>query len=1301
MTRKDSVAPRRWFSGWLAAAALGIVAAAAVPFQPASAAVTIAQSPLLTQLQLDPNLILLLDDSGSMQFEFLGTQGLIDDNSLYNNYNLLYGFPLGDTAPYGTTNYWDLVPGFEADNIYAAQFRSSYVNTNYYNPATTYTPWACAGSYPESSTDNPGSYTATDYKGSNATCQWDSTVDLWVMPPATPAATMLNPTKSGSWRDLETWNNAPDATNSTSDNGYIGNNNIYDPRWLTGTSSGTPVFQYGAYQGETATTPGFWPATYFNYVGPQPATSTDLDAIGNYQRVQICPEASYSETVNLYNDASGVLNGATATITACTQPSTLPASPQPYHIYVNGSGSSAEYVYVEADGSTVVDLGTYTQQIQNFANWYQYYRSHILLAEAGVSQAFMSLPTDFRVDFALMNAMASGSAPAYSTVHSFQGTERTNFLTDFLQTPIPQDGTPSRLALAAVGNWLAETPSSAAPWGPSDAESALQGGSTSPPSCRQNYTVFVTDGAWNGSDPNVGNVDGNPGTQITGQNGQSYTYTPAPPYSDTYADTLADVAMKYWMTDLQPAMANNVPSNTSDPGFWQHMDTFTVGLGVQGTLAYPGALTGLEAGTTAWPKPCSGCLQTNIDDLWHAGIDGHGAYLNAQNPTEFASAMGQALGEISSRAGSSASLAANSTQLKTGTVAYQALYYTNTWAGNLDAFAIDPNTGAIATAPTWSAAAQMPTWKNRNVWTDNPNNSGSAKFIAFNQPSTLTGAEQVALGATPTAQQSMIDYLLGDASNEQKNGGTYRNRTTPLGDIVHSQPVYVGVPDPNTYYGMTFTGSSSYTTFVDTETTREPAIWVAANDGMLHAFDANSGAEVFAYLPAAVICPDPTATSCSSTSGISELASAGYGSGIPHQYFNDGQLTVADVYLGSHTGWQTVLVGTTGRGPAEAIYALNITNPASPTLLWERSANDGQSYSNYIGQIVGKPIIAQTADGVWSVLIGNGYNSAAGTAALLQFDIATGSLTVYPTNSATDNGLAAPAVWLGSPSNGVSTTAYAGDLDGKVWSFDLTNPGSNGTLLFTATNSAGTPQPITAGMLAGENPTTGNIWLFFGTGRYLSTADLTDTSVQTWYGIIVKAGPSEPSTLVTNLVNGRSALVQRSIIAEQEPNPSATPAVLGLRAISTPTAGDMTGKSGWYIDLVSPTLGDQGERMVTPNQFQGSLLLGTTLIPEGSDLCNPSGSGWVMAINPFTGTNPTSLFFDANGDGEFTSADEITVNGTPMAAAGLGFNSVPNNPIFVGNTMLMSFQNATTSSIKTAGTVGSISRVSWQELVNP
>ena len=272
-------------------------------------------------------------------------------------------------------------------------------------------------------------------------------------------------------------------------------------------------------------------------------------------------------------------------------------------------------------------------------------------------------------------------------------------------------------------------------------------------------------------------------------------------------------------------------------------------------------------------------------------------------------------------------------------------------------------------------------------------------------------------------------------------------------------------------------------------------------------------------------------------------------------------------------------------------------------------------------------------------------------------------------------------------------------LPTKPWQ----TPTSTGTLLFTARDASNNRQPITTGMLASKDPASGNVWLFFGTGKYLTAADLADTSTQTWYGIIVQ--PSS-SSLVSNLGNGRSSLMQRAIVYESAPQTltvnGTTTSLQGQRAFTpTPAASDMAGKSGWYIDLVSPGSGAQGERMVLPNQFQGSALIGTSRIPLATDVCNPTGQGWIMALNPFSGTNLSATFFKFNAPQADTVVVTVGSTSVTLPVSGVGSSSVPNAPIFVGNKMLTSYDNATTTSANITGSAGILTRVFWHRLIAP
>jgi type IV pilus assembly protein PilY1 len=1207
---------------------------------PAQAATTVDTAPLIIQASLPPNIVLMLDDSGSMAWDVMPD----------------YGF-LADTSGQGLAN--------------------SAINGLYYNPTISYSapPKADGSFYPNAS------FSSAWINGFN---QGLGTVDI--------------SSYDGSSDSSINGNNNSSIPYSKKFTKTTTTNNTYSPT-LTCSNGGT-LQTSGANAGKCVRTKN----------GKTTVTDPTPTCNGN----------------DPYNSSTKM----------CTSTTTTTTTAWLFTYTVGPQGSYTQYYVGKTGGCAVASLSAPictedTTVQQNVANWFSYYHTRILMAKSGLMSAFLGINPNYRVGFGSIDGGGNGNSnyrnlpsSRYSYSDSYNG--GTNYIAQvqpfgdgtststspqkaafwtWVSAAQANGGTPLRQALNAVGTYYQQSQ----PW--TTMASDPDPTATTELACRQSYTILTTDGFWNDSFSGAGNVDGQNGATITGPNAQSGGYKAAAPYSDSNSNTLADVALKYWETDLRPSTANEVPVSTEDSAFWQHMTTFTLGLGFTPTGIKPAGTTvdqifawangGTAISGFSWPTPSganNGSI-LNISDLAHAAVNGHGGFYSATSPQAFSSGLKDALKRATERVGTGASLAANSTQLQTGTVAYQANYYTAKWKGDLKALAINSATGAISTTPSWTASQVLPTAANRTIYTYNPTATTNG-YVAFQVKNgtlpSLSSAQLSALGTSATDQANMINYLRGDATLTQANNGPYRNRDTPLGDIVNSQPIFVGAPDPNQYTGQTFSGTTTFAAYASGKAQRTGLIYVAANDGMLHAFNASTGVEAYAYLPGAVIANG-------GAQNLASLASPDYGSdSLPHQFFNDGELTVADVYMSS--SWETVLVGTTGRGLAKAVYALDVTDPSNIKFLWERSAGDGNSDGNskYIGQMTGKPVIAQTADGTWSVLMGNGYNSAGGNSTLLQFGLASGALTVHTTSGT--SGLAAPGVWINSPGTGVSAVAYAGDLGGNVYSFGLNTgttattatPSSGGTLLYTAKDGGNKAQPITSGLLVGRDAQSGNVWVFFGTGKYLSATDLSNTSTQTWYGLIVQSTNATDSPVAASSMS-RTNLAERDITSET--STSTSPA----RTITAAAdASSQTGKSGWYIDLLSPTGASnadvqQGERMVTPNQFQGNLLLGTTRIPIATDACNPSGSGWIMAVDPFTGTAPTTNFFDINGDGKVDGNDGV--GGKP--AAGIGFSSLPNNPIFVGGSMLVSFDNGTNSSIQTSSSTGGLNRVSWRELITP
>lgn len=625
--------------------------------------------------------------------------------------------------------------------------------------------------------------------------------------------------------------------------------------------------------------------------------------------------------------------------------------------------------------------------------------------------------------------------------------------------------------------------------------------------------------------------------------------------------------------------------------------------------------------------------------------------------------------------GNRSSLALNSTTLEAGSASFQAVYTSGQWTGDLNAFTIDAN-GDLSTTPAWTAASKVPVPANRVIKTWN-----GTSYTDFTYSGVNTTALRNALRNDPSdSPQNIINYLRGDRSMENNNSG-FRVRGGVLGDIIDSQPVYVGAPNARLYVGRSFNGASSYASWANS-LSRTPVVYVGANDGMLHGFNATtgqtaSGVETFAYVPKKVI-----------ENGIGELASPDY----QHRYYVDGELTVADAYDGSN--WRTVLVGTLGFGGVEkdrettanAIFALDVTDPTNVTFLWEKSSADIPA----LGINQGRPVIAQIANGNWSVLLGNGANSADGKAALISVNVFTGAVTTTPLSNDIDNGLSAVRAW-DSNGDGITDIAYAGDLQGNLWKVtSLTSTPRVITKLFQATDPSGTPQPITASPLAGRSPYTQNVSLFFGTGRYVNTNDLTDMQVQSWYGYVDDGNGS---------VSTRSDMVEREILLDVPVSAEIT-----ARVIEEGAREDLNGKQGWFIDFyqvaADGTKSALGERMITPNQFQGSALIGNTRIPDASDPCAPSGRGVIMSIDPFTGARLSDTYFDLNGDGMFDDLDMVTINGVKTVVSGVGLNTGFSNPSFLDSKMYIPTDDGSVRDLDINPFTAGAGRTSWRELIN-
>lgn len=643
--------------------------------------------------------------------------------------------------------------------------------------------------------------------------------------------------------------------------------------------------------------------------------------------------------------------------------------------------------------------------------------------------------------------------------------------------------------------------------------------------------------------------------------------------------------------------------------------------------------------------------------------------------------------------GSGGSFASNTTKLETGARTYQAKYLSNGWGGRLTASDVNTSTGVLTDrwdASDWlgqavgdqkvNASATVLNYSQRKIFY---NNAGSLSNFISNWTGSVLASPTLVNPAALSVTTDQLKYLLGDRTHERQSTATgslkqFRNRRGMLGDIVNSTPVYVGKPNANLY-----ANDASYATFVSANASRKPAVYVGANDGMLHAFwapdatdttnAANAGKELFAFMP----------TEAMAVLKQSDVSTGKYPYWHPeydHAYSVDGEMTVADVKDG--TTWKTILVGTMGRG-GTTVFAMDVTNPESPSLLWEKR-KDASTVGQMLGNSLGRPIVAQVASGDWRVFLGNGPNSTNGTSALVILDAMTGADDgSINTGAGNNNGLSPVNVWdgqgatSGSPADGNFDTVYAGDMDGNLWKFPI---GGSAIKLF----AAGTSQPITVAPLVSRNPyNPPDTWLFFGTGRYLSMADTSTTAnqaVQGWYGII------DRGSLIAKTTLRKSSITLQDSVG---------------RVIEKV---DSAGANGWYIDLQSPAeaagASAKGERMVVPNFFQGLALIGTTRYPDSNDPCSPTGKGYTMAIDPFTGGRLGNAFFDINQSGAVGDSGDYQGGNTGTPYSGVGYDSGPNNPIFLGSYMYTSLDNGTYAKMKTSASQSMVKRVSWRELLN-
>lgn len=1123
---------------------------------------TLAQEPMHLGTTVAPNFIMAIDDSGSMTFQ---TMLPAKDGAACWNGSFYDGTALRTS---GSCNYHYVLPGPRAGSGYYAipplpQYafaRSPDVNPSYYDPDQTYTPWVRA----------------------------DGT-SFGPMDPA--VATPIHPNKAaqGSMKLFETFKG------TASTEYFRVQDGMYIPKDVE-----YALYECIRYEGNRCRENGWVWRTSNGFTWGNGATNVAF---------AYTPAMVYLKTATApdgYTAVGGEIKNACGT-------------------------DCSLWGYTPSSDKTKV----------NFANWFAYYGNRNRAMIAGLTLSLRDISTDMRVGYFTINSRDGQGNYAPVTMRETNDTVQKQALMNEVLDLGASGGTPNRFAVDHIGKQF-DTNTNVIKF-----------------ACQKNAGMLFTDGYSNTGGPNVpdpANADLGMGV----------------PFSDGHSSTLADIAAYYYNKPLRgtaaftqgmvpvanPQICEGSDANAKkgvDCNKNPHMNFYGVTLGARGKLF--GVTYGLKPdGTTdgalatqqalalttspAWEARTDDNPNT-VDELWHATMNARGQYINAQTPADITTAMRNVLASVGVGAGVSGSLAITGSRLGVGSLSVVPRFDRNgtDWYGDIDASrpkqVTDAN-GKVSFTYTklWSASGKLPEASARTLYygttgtTSKPTvanfySAGPSSLAALcaNYPTGQCGPQNLTTTdkLEVTASQA-VQYLAGDPTLE---GTKLRRRTTRIGDIVNSTPIVSAGTDDYGYALLRKSDGSfeydpyDYTEYLDSKKNRKPLILVGANDGMMHAFNGETGVEQFGYIPAAVV-------------GYMGNLLFPNSPDFQHRYYVDGPVVVSDARFG--TTWKTVAVGTTGAG-ARSVFGLDVTSASSFTandVLWEVNDKIAGAVGDRIGYVLGKPVIVPVrgTDGrpVWKAIFGGGYGNrlnadaaTLGTVTLFIVDMQTGDvdyIDAKDTTVAAANGLgnivAIDRYTYSTTGNGYVTgsdgmvdVVYGGDLQGNVWKFDLTATSRvafGGKPLFTAkggSTDTAIRQPITGGLEAAVGPR-GGVMVLFGTGSFSFQGDKQNKLVQTMYGVLDAPGDSTHPMTRANL----------------------QPQSMNADGIITNTTVNYYVQRGWYLDLgitASGKFAADGERAVGYPKIEGGILYFTSYSPAAGDDCSGGGSNYLYGLSTLSG----------------------------------------------------------------------------------
>lgn len=1029
------------------------------------------------------------------------------NNTYYNsNTNTSSGsavtdtFFVGDQRPNAATEH--VVPPFTAYN----HLRSSDYNALFYNPKLVYRPWPKAAINGTETTFSNSSFTAARVHpvltSGNGTGTTGTTFDLSATYYGASTTAPANASALPSGQDYWTFNLNKNMVVPASINGgnvWIRTVTISREKTCGSCSWGAWLTSLGSWTQITTATTITNDATVVTETnlggGGKRESKTSIEAVVPYKPATFWQKKVGSSCGSGTAESSAAIDGNTyckfdvAAMTATSY--TLP------------------------DG-TVISRNAAAEKT-NFANWFTYYRSRKQLMAGSMGLVIDNMQNNYRkinIAGVLMHEVPTTSVQTYvipsnPNIYDLSSTNITkngrSLMGNIYSFPIA-GGTPTLRGMEAGGdiyncggggsnctttlgygdrmeNYLINQSSTDGITDKSTAETALR--------CSSNSAFILTDG--------YVNQDG-----LTSTNN---IYTKAKAFYDN---------MRSW---------NSVSGNT--------MNTFAITLGAKGTI-YNGdseavptpPATGTdpyaaEVNTngivvktryqkyaelfSGWPTPVKS-QSTTIDDLWRATLYSRGLLLTATDAASLDSAISEVISSMF-KSGSDTNVAVSTPNITANDkMAVLSSYNSGSWTGELKAYNLNLTTGEVdTTTEIWSAKEALTSRaaSSRVIATSYLNGEGTFVKSAFNVTSLSSIINRFALNSSDGAD--VINYIRGDRTKE---GAGYRKRAHLLGDIVNSTPLFVTGAAAN-YSDVDY---QRYKTSIKNRT---KTIYVGANDGMLHAFDAATGAEKWAYVPGLL------------HTKLKNLANPAY----THEYTVNGKLASWDVKFADGT-WHTILIGGLREG-GKGFFALDITNPditneetLASKVLWEYSGS-----TNEMGFSFGNPYIAQLSNGTWAVMFTSGYNNISGKGHLYVLNAETGALIKDIDIGIPDNGSKYDQVGLAQISGLVSNNdamtsgkvkwVYGGDLNGNVWRFDISasSPENWSYKMLAAGLTAGEDNsnnwvsrglPITTAPEIGYIDTSGTmppdtysadikakrLMIFVGTGKLIHSSDYADTGIQ-------------------------------------------------------------------------------------------------------------------------------------------------------------------------------------------------------------